>query len=382
MIYLDHNATSPLRPEAEAAVMRALAVGGNPSSVHAAGRAARALVEEARDAVAKLAGARAEDVIFTSGGTESNALALWGGVYGALDAEARITRIFVSAIEHPSVLANATAIAERVPGVRMMEIPATADGTIDVEALRVMLREGKGRTLVCVMAANNETGVVQPLEAIAKLVREAKALLLVDAVQAAGKLPVTFDADYLTLSAHKLGGLQGAGALIVKDGAPFAPMTTGGGQERGHRAGTENLAGIASFGAAAKSTASLADLANCQPLRDRFESELRQRWTGAVVFGANAPRIVNTSNFAIPGISAETTLMALDLDGICISSGAACSSGKVRPSHVLKAMGVADDLASSALRVSFGWNSLASDVDALLASLDTFVSRARSRVAA
>jgi cysteine desulfurase len=381
MIYLDHNATSPLRPEAEAAVARALAIGGNPSSVHAAGRAARAIVEEARDAVAKLAGARAEDVIFTSGGTEANALALWGAVYGGLQAEARITRIFVSAIEHPSVLANAAAIAERVPGVRMMEIPATADGVIDLEALRVM-REGKGRTLVCVMAANNETGVVQPLAAVAKLVSEAKALLLVDAVQAAGKMPLAFDADYLTLSAHKLGGLQGAGALIVKGSAPFAPMIAGGGQERGHRAGTENLTGIASFGAAAKAAATFSDVAKWQSLRDCFEQELQKRVPGAVVFGAAAPRLANTSNFAIPGISAETALMALDLDGVCISSGAACSSGKVRPSHVLKAMGVADDLASSALRVSFGWDSQASDVDALLASLDRFVSRARSRVAA
>jgi cysteine desulfurase len=382
MIYLDHNAMSPLRPEAEAAVARALSIGGNPSSVHAAGRAARAIVEEARDAVAKLVGARAEDVIFTSGGTEANALALWGAIYGALEVEARITRIFVLAIEHPSVLANAVAIAERVPGVHVSEIPVTADGIIDLEALRVMLREGKGRTLVCAMAANNETGVVQPLEAIAKLAREARALLLVDAVQAAGKMPLAFDADYLTLSAHKLGGLQGAGALIVKNGAPFAPMIAGGGQERGHRAGTENLAGIASFGAAAKAAATHSDIAKWQSLRDRFERELQTRVTGAVVFGANTPRVANTSNFALPGISAETALMALDLDGICVSSGAACSSGKVRPSHVLKAMGVADDLASSALRVSFGWNSQASDVDALLASLDTFVSRARSRVAA
>jgi cysteine desulfurase len=382
MIYLDHNATSPLRAEAGLAVARALAIGGNPSSVHAAGRAARAIVEEARDAVAKLAGARTEDVIFTSGGTEANALALWGAIYGALEAEARITRIFVSAIEHPSVLANAAAIAERVAGVRMMEILATADGVIDVEALRVMLREGKGRTLVCVMAANNETGVVQPLDAVAKLVREAKALLLVDAVQAAGKIPLAFDADYLTLSAHKLGGLEGAGALIVRESAPLAPVMAGGGQERGRRAGTENLAGIASFGAAAKAAATRSDVAKWQSLRNRFEQELRKRWTNAVVFGTGAPRIANTSNFTIPGISAETALMALDLDGVCVSSGAACSSGKVKSSHVLKAMGVADDLAAGALRISFGWNSQESDVDALLASLDKFVSRARSRVAA
>ena len=382
MIYLDHNATSPLRPEASAAVTRASAIGGNPSSVHAAGRAARAVVEEARESVAKLVGARAQDVIFTSGGTEANALALYGAVYGALEAEARITRIFVSAIEHPAVLANATAIAERVAGVRVAEIPVTVDGIVDVEALRVMLREGKGRTLVCVMAANNETGVVQPLDQIAKHVRDAGALLLVDAVQAAGKIPLAFDADYLVMSGHKIGALEGVGALIVKDGAPLSPLVAGGGQERGKRGGTQNLAGIASFGAAASVAGKLDDMARQATLRDRFESELMHRWPQTVVFGAIVPRLGNTSNFAVPGVTAETALMALDLDGICVSSGAACSSGKVRASHVLTAMGVADDLASGALRVSFGWNSKESDADAMLASLDKLVSRARSRVAA
>src|SRR5271155_747397 len=241
MIYLDHNATSPLRPEAAAAVTRASQIGGNPSSVHARGRAARAVVEEAREAIAKLAGRRAQDVIFTSGGTEAAALALYGAVYGALEAEARVTRIFVSAIEHPAVLANAAAIAERVAGVRVAEIPVTVDGIVDVEALRVMLREGKGRTLVCVMAANNETGVVQPLDQIAKHIREAGALLLVDAVQAAGKIPLAFDADYLAMSGHKIGALEGVGALIVKEGAPLSPLVAGGGQERGKRGGTQNL---------------------------------------------------------------------------------------------------------------------------------------------
>src|SRR5580698_6697229 len=207
MIYLDHNATSPLRPEASAAVTRASEIGGNPSSVHARGRAARAVVEDAREAVAKLGGARAQDVIFTSGGTEANALALYGAVYGALEAEARITRIFVSAIEHPAVRANATAIAERVAGVRVAETPVTADGIVDAEALRVMLREGKGRTLVCVMAANNETGVIQPLAEIAKHVRDAGALLLVDAVQVAGKIALGIDADYVSVSGHKIGAL-------------------------------------------------------------------------------------------------------------------------------------------------------------------------------
>jgi cysteine desulfurase len=382
MVYLDHNASSPLRPESKAAMERAVAVGGNPSSVHGAGRAARALIEAARQDVADLFGARADDVIFTSGGTEANALALWGAVYGALEAEARLTRIFVSAIEHPSVLANAAMIAERMAGVRVAEIPATADGMIDAEALRVMLREGKGRTLVCAMAANNETGAIQPLAEITKHVRDAGALLMVDAVQAAGKIDCAFDADYSTLSGHKLGALQGIGALIVKNGAPFAPLIAGGGQERSRRGGTENVAGIASLGAAATIAAKREDATRQTQLRDRFESELLRLWPDTIIFGARAPRICNTSNFAIPGVVAETALMALDLDGVCVSSGAACSSGKVAPSHVLKAMGVADVAAKAALRVSFGWNSDMHDVDRALAALDKFVARARPRVAA
>lgn len=379
MTYLDHNATSPPRPESAAAVTHALSVGGNPSSVHAAGRAARAIVENAREQVAQLCGARAQDVIFTGGGTEANATALWGAVHGALDAEARLTRLFVSAIEHASVHANAVAIAERVAGIRCERIPVTSEGTLDTEALRVMLREGKGRTLVAVMAANNETGVIQPLEDVAKLVNDANALLLVDAVQAAGKIKIdatAFGADYLALSAHKIGGPQGTGALVVRDGAPFATFMLGGGQERGRRGGTENVAGIAGFGAAAEIAAELRDVARLTSLRDRFEGELARRLPRTIVFGARAPRICNTSNFAIPGIAAETAVMALDLDGVMVSSGAACSSGKVRLSHVLTAMGVADEVARGGLRVSFGWNSTDQDVEAVLAALDRLVSRA------
>jgi len=350
--------------------------------VHASGRAARAMVEEAREAVAKLAGARPQDVVFTSGGTEANALALYGAVYGSLEAEARITRIFISAIEHPCVQANAKAIEERVAGVRVAEIPVTGDGVVDVEALRVMLREGKGRTLVCVMAVNNETGVIQPLAEIAKHVRNAGALLHVDAVQASGKIPLGFDADYVAVSAHKIGGPKGVGALIVKEGAPLAPLIAGGGQERSKRGGTENVTGIASFGAAASAAGSLADIPRQTALRDCFESEIRRRWPDTFVFGGNAPRVGNTSNFAIPGLVAETALMALDLEGVCVSSGAACSSGKVHASHALTAMGVSDDLAHGALRISFGWSSRDEDVDAALAAFDKLVARVRPRVAA
>ncbi len=361
----------------------ALGLGGNPSSVHGAGRAGRAVIEKAREAVAQLASARTEDVVFTSGGTEANALALWGAVYGALDAEARITRIFVSAIEHSSILANVEAIGARVSGVRVAAIPVTGEGVVDVEALRVMLREGKGRTLVAIQAANNETGVIQPLAAVATHVREAGALLLVDAVQAAGKIAVIAPtADYLTLSAHKIGGPQGVGALIANENAPFAPLIAGGGQERSRRSGTENVPGIAGFGAAAAVAASLGDVAKIAALQARFESEMTQHWPEAVVFGVSAPRLCNTSNFALPGIQAETALMALDLDGIMVSSGAACSSGKVRPSHVLKAMGIAEEIARCALRVSFGWSSSDEDVGAMLGALERFISRAHPRAAA
>jgi cysteine desulfurase len=377
MTYLDHNATSPLRPEARAAMERAMEIGGNPSSIHAAGRAARALIEKAREQVAALANARPQDVIFTSGGTEANASALSGAIYGAIDQDDRFTRLFVSAIEHDSVLANAHALAERVAGLRIATIPVTADGAIDTEALRVMLREGKGRTLIAAQAANNETGVIQPVAEIARLAKDANALLLVDAIQAAGKIELNIDADYLSLSSHKIGGPQGVGALIVREGTPFAAQVLGGGQERNHRAGTENVIGVAGFGAAA--AAAKANLPTAV-LRDRFERDMTK--LGVTVFGAKADRLANTSNFALPEITAETALMALDLDGVMVSSGAACSSGKVKTSHVLKAMNVADDMAARALRVSFGWNSTEADVDAAVAAFSKLLSRVHPRAAA
>ncbi len=384
MAYLDHNATSPPRPEAKAAMERALSAGGNPSSVHAAGRAARAVVEEAREQVAALAGARVADVVFTSGGTEANWLALNGAVGGALESGERFTRLFVSAIEHDSILANAQALAERTAGLRVQTVPVTQDGVIDLEALRVLLREGKGRTLVAAMAANNETGVIQPIAGIAALAREAKALLLVDAIQAAGKIAldgIAAVADYLTLSAHKIGGPQGVGALVVKDGVPFASPIGGGGQEMRRRAGTQNVSGITGFGAAAN--AALRDLPLAtSALRDDFESELKALAPDVTIFGEGAERLANTANFAIPGLAAETALMALDLDGVMVSSGAACSSGKVAPSHVLAAMGVNADLARSALRVSFGWDSAEADAHAAIAALSKLVSRLRAREAA
>jgi cysteine desulfurase len=389
MPYCDHNATAPLRPSCRDAVAHALGVTGNPSSVHAHGRSARAIVEEARALVAKLVNAKPDQVIFTSGATEANGLALWGAVEGAIDQSeteksARITRLFVSAVEHKSVLKTAQLVAERVAGVRLETLPVTADGALDIEKLRVALREGKGRALVAVMAANNETGVVQPIAEISRLCREAGALLLVDSVTAAGKIDLDAGlCDYLTLSAHKLGGPQGVGALVVCDGAPLAPQLTGGGQQKGLRAGTENLSGIAGFGAAAKAV--LADAGEhdrVTAVRGHFEAALKMALPDAVIFGADAIRLGNTSNVALPGLASENIVIALDLDGVMVSSGSSCSSGKIAPSHVLSAMGVADELAGASIRVSFGWNSTNEDADAVVASLLKLRQRVRTRAAA
>ncbi|HYS46358.1 MAG TPA: cysteine desulfurase family protein [Rhizomicrobium sp.] len=385
MHYLDHNATSPLRPESLSAVTHALAAGGNPSSIHANGRAARAIIEDARDKVAALAGAKAQNVIFTSGATEANHLALFGAAEGSLEGEdSRITRVFVSAIEHSSVLATANKLTERFPWIRLAILPVTGQGVIDLEALRVALREGKGRAMVAVMAANNEIGTVQPIAEVSKLVREAAALLLVDAVPAAGKIPLDFAlCDYMVLSAHKLGGPMGAGALLVRESAALAPQLVGGGQQRGMRAGAENLSGIAGFGAAARALEDgEGERARILHLRDHFEAALKQAAPETVIFGVTQARLCSTSGFAIPGVLAENALIGLDLDGVMMSSGSTCSSGKVAVSHVLAAMGVDEKLAACALRASFGWSSTMQDVHAAVQSLAKLRQRVRGKEAA
>lgn len=395
MHYLDHNATSPIRPESLAALSAALAVCGNASSIHARGRAARALVEEAKEKIALLANAADHDIIFTSGATEAANLALAGAVEGAFDQHeadskvARITRLFISAIEHDAVRAPARRLAERAPGVRLETLPVNPDGVLDLEALRVALREGKGRALVAVMAANNETGVIQPIAEVSRLAREAGALLLVDAVAAAGKIALDASlCDYMLLSAHKMGGPQGVGALIVVRssggrGAPLAAQILGGGQQGGLRAGTENLSGIAGFAAAAHSVRDgEGERARIQHLRDRFEALLKAEIPQARVFGDGAPRIIGTSQFALPGITSQAGLMALDLDGVWVSAGASCSSGKVAPSHVLEAMAIDPALAACALRVSFGWNSGMADVEAAIAAITKIWQRKVGREAA
>jgi len=352
-VYLDYNATAPLRPQVIAAMAEALAQTGNPSSVHRFGREARRRVEDAREQVAALIGAEPSMVTFTSGGTEANALALTG--LGA-------RRLLVSAVEHDSVLKAAE-------GAEV--IPVTAEGVVDYDALAEMLRRGEGPALVSVMLANNETGVLQPLDRIADIARANNAVLHCDIIQAAGKIPLdvkALGADLVSLSAHKIGGPQGVGALIAVNGAlDLLPLLKGGGQEKSKRAGTENVAGIAGFGlAAALAAEGLAGMAQLGEWRDAMERRIQAMAPRAVLFGAAAPRLPNTACLALPGVAAQTQVMSLDLAGVMVSAGSACSSGKVKASHVLRAMGAPPELAGSAIRVSLGWNSKPGDVDRFL----------------
>jgi cysteine desulfurase len=352
--YLDWNATGRLRPQAQAAMTAAFAVTGNPSSVHAAGRAARHLMEAAREQVAALVGAAPGDVVFTSGGTEANMLALSPMLADAL---------LVSAIEHPSARCGG-----RFSTVE--EIPVTAAGLVDLSALQRRLANCS-RPLVSLMLANNETGVIQPVVEVAALVHAAGGLIHVDAVQGPGRIACDFaalGADLMTLSAHKIGGPKGVGALIRRGGVQLDPLIKGGGQERGARAGTENVAGIAGFGAAAEAVARCwaEEAALMAGLRDRLETGLAATAPETVIFGREAPRLPNTTLFGFPGMKAETAVIAFDLAGIAVSSGAACSSGKVAPSHVLVAMGVPLELARGAIRASIGYATTVDEVESLL----------------
>jgi cysteine desulfurase len=365
-VYLDWNASAPLRVEARDALVSALELTGNPSSVHGEGRAARAVVEQAREQVAALADADPRNVIFTSGGTEANALALTPFI--EIGAEKRpFDRLLISAIEHPSVRAGGRFVTGKVE-----EIPIRANGVVDLAALERMLGGG-GRALVSIMAANNETGVIQPVSDAAAIVHRHGGLLHVDAVQAAGRMPLDMNAlgaDLLTLSAHKFGGAKGAGALIKREEALHfpEPLIKGGGQERGSRAGTENVAAIAAFGAAATAVKAglAAEIRHMAALRERLEAGLRAPTPEAVIFGAEAERLANTTLVAMPGGKAETLVIGFDLDGVALSSGSACSSGKVAPSHVLAAMGVPRELARGAIRVSTGPDTTEADIERFL----------------
>jgi len=362
-VYLDWNATTPLRPEARAAMAAAWDLSGNPSSVHAEGRRARRLVEEARGAVASAVGAPPRNVVFTSGGTEANALALTPGLRRGAGPAAE--RLVVSAIEHASVLAGGRFSSDSIGTVGV-----THSGVLDLALLRAAVEE-KPPALVSIMLANNETGALQPVQEAAEIVHAAGGVLHVDAIQTLGK--VAFDmnelgADLLTLSAHKIGGPKGVGAVVLAEGLQgFEPLLRGGGQELGRRAGTENVAGIAGFGAAAKAAmgALKGDAARFEQLRDRLEQGLRLA-SGVIIFSGDGRRLPNTTLFTAPGLKAETAVIGFDLAGIAVSSGSACSSGKVQPSHVLEAMGFSPEIAQGAVRLSLGWSTSSADVDRCL----------------
>ncbi len=376
-VYFDWNATAPLRAEACEAMTAALARAGNPSSVHGEGRAARALIEKARLDVAALVGAEPRNVIFTSGATEANVLALTPML--ETDAERRPrTALFASAIEHPSVRSGG-----RFGSVT--ELPVTVDGVVDLARAEQLLA-GSELALVSVMLANNETGVVQPIRELAEIVHRAGGLLHIDAVQAPGRIRVdiaALGADLLTISSHKLGGPQGAGALVLREGVRIAaPLIRGGGQERNRRAGTENTAAITGFGVAAACAAAFEDDAKHMiALRNQIEAGIRAATPHAIIAGMAAERLPNTTLVIVPGMSAETAVIAFDLNGVALSSGAACSSGKVQPSHVLAAMGFDENLAKSALRISLGRETTQNHVESLLQTWRKLVpslSKARS----
>ena len=373
-VYLDHNATAPLRPQAESAAFDVLACAANPSSVHLEGRRARALVEDARRQVACLVGSRPERVVFTSGATEAAHLALSPDL-GA-DGRRGFDRLLVGATEHATVLHG-----HRFGNGVVETVPVLPSGVLDLAALSSALARG-GRCIVAVQAANNETGVLQPIDDIAELTSRYDGVVICDAVQAAGRIACdAVPADVLLLSSHKLGGLAGAGAVVMLSDrvALGAAVLRGGGQERGFRAGTENVVAIVAFGAAAEAASSLAEASLMAVLRGRFEAGLLRIAPDAEVFGRDAPRLPNTSAFAIPGLSAETLLMSLDLAGIAVSSGSACASGKVGRSHVLEAMGVQPDLRVGAVRVSFGWSSTETDVERVLAEMAATLDRMKGR---
>jgi cysteine desulfurase len=359
-VYLDWNATTPLRPEAREAMAAAWELSGNPSSVHAEGREARRLVEEARARVAAAVGALPRNVVFTSCGTEANALALTPGLW--LTSGLPVKRLLVSAIEHASVLAGG-----RFPAEAIGVVGVTRAGLVDLDRLRTMI-EGGPPALVSLMSANNETGALQPVTEAAEIVHAAGGLLHVDAIQALGKIPIDINAmhaDLMTLSAHKIGGPKGVGALVMAEGVlGLEPQLRGGGQELGRRAGTENVAGIAGFSAVVRAAmATLADDApRLESLRNRLENGLRQT-PDVIVFSEAGPRLPNTTLFTVPGLKAETAVIGFDLAGIAVSSGSACSSGKVQPSHVLEAMGFGPELAQGAVRLSMGWSTSETDVN-------------------
>lgn len=367
-VYLDFNATAPIRPEVVDAMVTIMAAGGNPSSVHQAGRTARNRVEEARSRLAQLLGCKPPEIIFTSGGTEANNFALSSFAGRPL---------LISAGEHDSVLAAAG---------DAVRLPLKADGLLDLAALGACLDTAGEGALVSVMLANNETGVIQPVAEIAALVHQKGGLFHCDAIQGAGKIPVDFKAlgaDMMSVSAHKFGGPQGIGALVLRDGLAVPPLLKGGGQELGRRAGTENVAGIVGMGVAAQSAREGLDAyKTVTTLRDTLEAQLLDMSPDSHIYGREAPRLPNTTTISMPGVASELQVMTLDLDGIAVSAGSACSSGKVKASHVLKAMGASDEEAGSAIRISLGWTTTEVEVDRLVESWRKLYQRKSPKFAA
>ena len=371
-IYIDHNATTPPLPEVIDAVCAAMRlIGANPSSIHANGRAARKLIDDARESVAALVGAVPEDVVFTSGGSESNNMVIMGSGR---------RRVLVSPTEHAAVLKTVltrSALSDLVP--------VDQDGLVDMEGLEALLTEEDEPALVCIMAANNETGVLQPMAEISELAHRHGALVHCDAVQAVGKIPVDikgWGVGYLALSGHKIGASQGIGALVRCGDAPLSSFITGGGQEHGIRAGTENVAAISGLGVAARIATETLDekSARLREYRDVLEAGIKALSPATRIFCEDAPRLPNTSNFSLPGVRSDTQLNALDEAGVSVSAGSACSAGKVEPSHVLDSMEVDAEISTTALRVSFGWSSEAVDVDRFLDAWGDLVRRNSVRV--
>lgn len=379
--YLDHNASAPLTAAARAAVVDALSMVANPSSVHTEGRAARRLLEDARREVAALAEAKPEHVVFMSGATEAATTLLsphWQMGRGAV----RMSRLYVCAADHPCILGGGRFAPDQVD-----TIGVDGEGVVDLAALRAALAghdRSDGLPLVAIHAANNETGVIQPLETVAAVVKEAGGVLVLDAVQAAGRIPLDMSvpcADYLILSSHKIGGPKGAGAIIAASDLMMPkPLITGGGQEKGHRAGTENLAAIAGFGAAAREAREgLGQMDRVRALRDDVEAFLLATDPAIEIFGRGAGRLPNTSFFSIPGLKAETAQIAFDLAGVALSAGSACSSGKVGASHVLRAMGRGDQ--AGALRLSIGLSTTPEEIDLFRTALAGILVRRAGRAA-
>ncbi|MBD9387882.1 cysteine desulfurase [Agrobacterium sp. AGB01] len=375
-IYLDWNATAPLLPCVRDALLHAFDLSGNPSSVHKEGRAARMAVESARRNVANLVGAQASHVVFTSGATEAANLVLTPD-YKMGRSALRIGKLYVSAIEHPAVREGGRFSKDNVT-----EVPVTSDGVLDLDALKKLLEDHDkttGLPMVAVMLVNNETGIVQPVAEAARLVHAAGGLMVVDAVQAAGRLPIdiqALDADFLFVSSHKIGGPKGVGALVTRGEAMMPKaLIHGGGQEKGHRSGTENTTAIIGFGAAAAFVLDglVERNAAIATLRERLETGMRKAAVDVIIHGAEVERVANTTFFTLPSLKAETGQIAFDIEGIALSAGSACSSGKVGESHVLTAMG--KDPKLGGLRISLGVSTSEAEIDQALAAFEKIASR-------